>query len=74
MADYAQLWRPPANYTPQARAIRHSCPSPGRNTPLIGRARSITPDSIIVELRDNKIVQWREYFDTFGSVEFETTP
>ncbi len=36
--------------------------------------RSITPDSIIVELRDNKIVQWREYFDTFGSVEFETTP
>ena len=41
---------------------------------MIGRARSITPDSIIVELRDNKIVQWREYFDTFGSVEFETTP
>lgn len=33
--------------------------------------RSITPDAIIVELRDGKIASWREYFDTFGSVEFE---
>ena len=34
-------------------------------------AQSITPDAIIVELRDGKIASWREYFDTFGSVEFE---
>ncbi len=34
-------------------------------------ARSTTPDSIIVELRDGKIASWREYFDTFGSIEFE---
>lgn len=33
-------------------------------------ARSLTPDAIIVQLRDGKILQWREYFDTFGSVEF----
>jgi limonene-1,2-epoxide hydrolase len=35
-------------------------------------ARSVTPDAIVVELRRGKIVQWREYFDTFGSVEFAT--
>jgi len=34
-------------------------------------ATSITPDAIVVELRDGKILSWREYFDTFGSVEFE---
>jgi ketosteroid isomerase-like protein len=34
-------------------------------------ATSLTPDAIIVELRDGKILEWREYFDTFGSVEFE---
>ena len=34
-------------------------------------ARSVTPDAIIVELRDGKISSWREYFDTFGSVEFD---
>ena len=33
-------------------------------------ASGITFDAIIVELRDGKIVRWREYFDTFGSVEF----
>ncbi len=34
-------------------------------------AKSVTPDAIIVELRDGKISSWREYFDTFGSVEFD---
>ena len=34
-------------------------------------ARSTTPDAIIVQLRDGKIASWREYFDTFGSIEFE---
>lgn len=34
-------------------------------------ATSVTPDAIIVEFRDGKIASWREYFDTFGSVEFE---
>ena len=34
-------------------------------------ARSVTPDAIVVELRDGRIASWREYFDTFGSVEFE---
>jgi limonene-1,2-epoxide hydrolase len=34
-------------------------------------ARSVTPDAIIVELRDGRIASWREYFDTFGSIEFE---
>lgn len=37
-------------------------------------ARSVTFDAIIVELREGKILQWREYFDTFGSVEFDTAP
>ncbi len=37
-------------------------------------ARSLTPDAIIVQLRDGKILQWREYFDTFGSVEFGSAP
>lgn len=35
-------------------------------------ATSVTNDAIVVELRDGKILAWREYFDTFGSVEFET--
>ena len=34
-------------------------------------ATSSTPDAIIVEMRNDKIVEWREYFDSFGSVEFE---
>ncbi len=34
-------------------------------------ARSITPDAIVVEFRDGKIASWREYFDTFGSIEFD---
>ena len=34
-------------------------------------ARSTTPDAIVVELRDGRIASWREYFDTFGSIEFE---
>ena len=29
-------------------------------------------DAIIVELADGLIVQWREYFDTFDYVEFDT--
>ena len=29
-------------------------------------------DAIIVELADGLIVEWREYFDTFDSVEFDT--
>lgn len=33
-------------------------------------ASGTTLDAIIVELRDGKIASWREYFDTFGSVEF----
>ena len=33
-------------------------------------ASGTTPDAIIVELQDGKILSWREYFDTFGSVEF----
>ncbi len=37
-------------------------------------AQDSTPDSIIVELREGKIVEWREYFDTFGSVEFSESP
>jgi ketosteroid isomerase-like protein len=31
---------------------------------------SVTEDAIVVELRDDKVLSWREYFDTFGSVEF----
>jgi ketosteroid isomerase-like protein len=31
---------------------------------------SVTEDAIVVELRDGKVLSWREYFDTFGSVEF----
>lgn len=34
------------------------------------RARSSTPDALVVALTRGKIVHWREYFDTFGSVEF----
>lgn len=34
-------------------------------------ASSTTLDAIVVELRDGRIVRWAEYFDTFGSVEFE---
>lgn len=34
-------------------------------------ATCTTPDSIIVELHRGKIASWREYFDTFGSIEFE---
>ncbi len=38
-------------------------------------ARSSTPDAIVVALAHGRIVSWREYFDTFGSVEFtEPTP
>lgn len=37
-------------------------------------ARSVTPDAIIVELRDGLIVQWREYFDLSTSVELDQTP
>ena len=33
-------------------------------------ASGTTPDAIVVELRDGKIASWREYFDTFGSIEF----
>ena len=33
-------------------------------------ASGTTPDAIIVQLQDGKILSWREYFDTFGSVEF----
>lgn len=33
-------------------------------------ARSSTRDAIIVTLAHGKIVGWREYFDTHGSVEF----
>lgn len=36
-------------------------------------ATSVTDDAIIVELRDGKVLAWREYFDTFGSVEFESS-
>src|SRR5215203_713042 len=32
-------------------------------------ARSLTADAIIVDLRDGKIVSWREYFDLSTSVE-----
>ena len=35
VADFAQLWRTPANYTPQARAKRH--------TTLIKTARDDSP-------------------------------
>jgi len=34
-------------------------------------ARSTTLDAIVVDLRDGRIVRWAEYFDTFGSVEFD---
>lgn len=34
-------------------------------------ATSTTLDAIVVDLRDGRIVRWAEYFDTFGSVEFE---
>ncbi|MCY7289558.1 MAG: nuclear transport factor 2 family protein [Cryobacterium sp.] len=33
-------------------------------------ASGTTLDAIVVQLRDRKILSWREYFDTFGSVEF----
>lgn len=33
-------------------------------------AASTTLDAIIIELHENKIVRWAEYFDTFGSLEF----
>lgn len=33
-------------------------------------ATGTTLDAIIVQLQNGKIVSWREYFDTFGSVEF----
>ena len=32
-------------------------------------ARSTTPDAIIVDLKDGKIMEWREYFDTANAVE-----
>jgi len=32
-------------------------------------ARSATPDAIIVDLEDGKILEWREYFDTAAAVE-----
>jgi len=32
-------------------------------------ARSTTPDAIIADLEDGKILSWREYFDLSGSVE-----
>ncbi|SHH00847.1 Ketosteroid isomerase-related protein [Kaistia soli DSM 19436] len=32
-------------------------------------ARSATPDAIIVDLADGKILEWREYFDTAAAVE-----
>lgn len=31
---------------------------------------STTLDAIVVDLRDDRITRWSEYFDTFGSVEF----
>ena len=34
--------------------------------------RSSTADAIIVELADSLITSWREYFDTWGSVEFSS--
>lgn len=34
-------------------------------------ATGVTPDAIIVRLRNNKIASWREYFDTANSVEFD---
>ncbi len=40
-------------------------------TRRVDGATSSTPDAIVVELRDGKIASWREYFDTFGSVEFD---
>jgi ketosteroid isomerase-like protein len=40
-------------------------------TRSVDGATSSTPDAIVVELREGKIASWREYFDTFGSVEFE---
>ncbi|QNE46195.1 nuclear transport factor 2 family protein [Glaciihabitans sp. INWT7] len=33
-------------------------------------ATGTTTDAIIVELHEGRIASWREYFDTFGSVEF----
>lgn len=35
-------------------------------------ASSAMSDAIIVELSNGKIVQWREYFDTYDSVEFDS--
>jgi ketosteroid isomerase-like protein len=32
-------------------------------------ARSATPDAILVDLADGRIVSWREYFDTANAVE-----
>lgn len=32
-------------------------------------ARSTTPDAILADLEDGRIVSWREYFDTAGAVE-----
>lgn len=33
-------------------------------------ATGTTTDAIVVQLHEGKIASWREYFDTFGSVEF----
>jgi ketosteroid isomerase-like protein len=32
-------------------------------------ARSVTADAIVVEIEEGRILAWREYFDTAGSVE-----
>jgi ketosteroid isomerase-like protein len=32
-------------------------------------ARSSTPDAILIDLKDGKILEWREYFDTATAVE-----
>jgi hypothetical protein len=37
-------------------------------------ARSTTHDAIVVEPKDGLILSWREYFDTFGSVETHHAP
>lgn len=34
-------------------------------------ATGVTPDAIVVRLRNDKIASWREYFDTANSVEFD---
>ena len=35
-------------------------------------AGSSTLDAIVIDLRERRIVRWAEYFDTYGSVEFES--